>query len=206
MRSLFLELYLIKCFSDDPDLPEINLGFAISARAAAAYSNFKKMKDTIRNIIDKFGQGKIRYSVITFGTTPSVYLNFSESFPSDDDLTRHLNNVPLTQGQASLDKALEEAKKLFDATTRQNVKNVLVVMMDKSSTSNSKDVEEGSALLKTENVRIISVSLGNESDPTELQKVASSVDDVIKANELVTPKRLAKAIMDKVREGELYFK
>lgn len=163
------------------------------------------MKDVIKNIIDKFGQGKIRYSVLTFGATPSMYLNFSKTFPSDEGLKRHLNNIPHTPGQASLHLVLQDAKKIFNASFRPNVKNVLVVMMDKGSSSNSREVEDASASLKPADIKIVAVSVGNESDPRELEKIATSVDDVIKANVLVSSKKLATKIMENVIKGEKFF-
>ena len=164
------------------------------------------MKDIIRKVIDKFGQGKIRYSVITFGSVPSVRLRFTNSFPNDADLKRVLDNIPQTQGNAALDKALEEAKKLFDAATRPNVTNVLVVIMDKSSTSQPKEVEDAAEPLKTSGIKIVTISLGNESDPTELERAATSKDDVINANETDSPKKLAETIMSKVVERKCIHK
>ena len=66
----------------------MNLAFAISARAVDDVTNFAKMKDIIKAIVQKFGSHRIHYSVITFGDPPNAVLPFDRRLPSDEDLER----------------------------------------------------------------------------------------------------------------------
>ncbi len=76
--------------SDVPKIPEMNLAFAISARAVDDVTNFEKMKDILKTIVQKFGSNRIHYSVITFGDPPTTVLPFNRRLPSDEDLARFI--------------------------------------------------------------------------------------------------------------------
>ena len=73
-------------YSDVPKIPEMNVAFAISARAVDDATNFEKMKDIIKAIVQKFGSNRIYYSVITFGDPFTTELSFDRKLPSDEDL------------------------------------------------------------------------------------------------------------------------
>ena len=76
---------------DVPKIPEMNLAFAISARAVDDEANFEKMKDILKAIVQKFGSNRIHYSVITFGDPPITELPFSRRLSSDEDLKRFIS-------------------------------------------------------------------------------------------------------------------
>lgn len=75
---------------DVPKIPEMNLAFAISARAVDGEVNFEKMKDILKAIVQKFGSNRIHYSVITFGDPPITELPFNRRLPSDEILKRFI--------------------------------------------------------------------------------------------------------------------
>lgn len=87
MFSLFLAL------PDFPKIPDLDIAFALSATATDADSSFRRMKDTIKSIIDRYGTGSIRYAVIVFGRDPSLELRFSDKYPSDNDLKMFFNGI-----------------------------------------------------------------------------------------------------------------
>ena len=101
-RSRYILLYLILIFMIPfyfvlvflllvvPKIPEMNLAFAISARAVDDEANFEKMKDIVKAIVQKFGSNRIHYSVITFGDPPITELPFNRRLPSDEDLKRFI--------------------------------------------------------------------------------------------------------------------
>lgn len=89
---------LVRCLLDVPRIPEINLAFAISARAADDEVNFEKMKDILKAIVQTFGSNRIHYSVITFGDPPITALPFSRRLPSDEDLKRFIGKCGKSTG------------------------------------------------------------------------------------------------------------
>ena len=87
-RCSFVTLTLFN--AEVPKIPEMNLAFAISARAEDDASNFEKMKDIIKAIVQKFGSNRIHYGVITFGDPFTTELSFDRQLPSDEDLERFI--------------------------------------------------------------------------------------------------------------------
>ena len=97
----------------------MDLAFALSATSADANTNFKLMKDTIKAFADMYGMAKIHYAVIAYGQTPRRWFDF-QSQPSDfEALKRTVDGIPREGGIAALDKAVEEARKLFDESRPQ---------------------------------------------------------------------------------------
>lgn len=69
----------------------MNLVFAISARGVDDSTNFEKMKEVIRRIVQKFGSTRIHYGVITFGDPFKTELPLNRQLPTDEDLERFIS-------------------------------------------------------------------------------------------------------------------
>lgn len=105
-----------------PHVPVLDLAFALSATAADANKNFKLMKDTISAFAEMYGMSKINYAVIAYGQSPRKWFDF-ETQPSDlDALRRTVDGIPREGGVVALDKAVEEARKLFDGSRTHALK------------------------------------------------------------------------------------
>ena len=101
-------------FKEIPDVPTVDLAFALSATASDADTNFKLMKDTITSFADMYGMSKINYAVIAYGERQRTWFNF-QTQPSDfGDLKKIVDAISREAGVVALDKALDEARKLFD--------------------------------------------------------------------------------------------
>lgn len=99
-------------FLDVVDLPEIDMIFAISAKAQLdGDENYKQMKKIINAMIDKYGTGDILYAVIVYGEEPTLEVSLKTSFPSDEALTDIVSAMRSASG-ASLTKALQLAREV----------------------------------------------------------------------------------------------
>lgn len=113
-------------------MPEIDLAFAISAAASNSDKTFKRIKDTINTIINKYGTEQIRYALVVFGSSATTAVSFREQFASRKDLTTYLSLARQERGEPDIVKAFDEVKRLFDsAPSRSNAKKVVVVVVDK---------------------------------------------------------------------------
>lgn len=100
-------------------MPIVDLAFALSATATDADTNFKLMKDTITSFADLYGMSKINYAVIAYGERQRKWVDF-QSQPSDfEDLKKVVDTISREAGVVALDKALDEARKLFDGARPQ---------------------------------------------------------------------------------------
>jgi hypothetical protein len=121
-------------------VPELDLGFAISATAVKSTKNFEKMKDTIKKIAENYGTNKIRYSLLVYGDRPTINIPFRNRPISVEELSRSLDTVSINGRRANLDMALQEAMRMF-VNPRPTAKMVLVVIADKRSDSSRNDIK-----------------------------------------------------------------
>lgn len=196
-------------FPPEFNVPQIDIAFAISAEAFQSEANFKKMKDTVKEFIEKFGvHGKVHYSLLTFGDPPTVYLKFSDKSSSSSGLTALIDGVPKPSKGTALAKALNEAKMLFTpaAGSTANAKKILVVMIDKESDSSKEDAQKASRELDDEGIRVFAVALGDQDNLREVEAIVPTKENVIKPNDTDTPTDIANKIIDNMLNGKrLYY-
>lgn len=106
---------------------------------------------------------------------------------------------------AALDEVLREATKLLNdaAKVRPNAKNVLVVIADKKSDSRGEDLKKAVMKMQPDNIKVIGVALGEESDKDELDILTPEQGEVIEANNTDGAKKTAEEVMNKVLEGKI---
>ncbi len=185
-----------------PKLQDLDLAFAISANAALdSAENFRKMKDIIDWVINKYGVGKIQYGVVVFGNTPSVKVSFTQPF-NDEQLKTIIENTAQNTGGSNLEKALDEVQRLFDSSPRPDAKRVLVLVTDKKSDSSLEDVKTSAESLWRSGIKVIPVAFGQEAAPNEVKVTTPDEDNVIDVQNTNNPDEVAKEIMEKALEGQ----
>jgi hypothetical protein len=186
-----------------PEVPELDLAFAVSATAANADNTFAQMKETINSIVEKYGSNKIHYGFIVFGSTASIKVNLGEEFPSDEKLKNFIASTPRTRGRPSLDNALNEAKTLFEGrAARPKAKKVLVIILDKQSDTSSSVIQSRAKSVMDKGVKVIPVAIGNEVDPTQLTKTTDDNENLIEEPVITDPVILGEKIMEKALKGK----
>ena len=109
-------------------------------------------------------------------------------------------------GEPNLQAALEEAKRAFDqAPSRPNAEKVLVVIMDKKSSNEHKDVAKALKPLKKDKVKVVPVAIGPDADVDELRNITSAKDYLVEVAKKEDPKKVAEKIMEKVSTGSYAF-
>ena len=118
-KSLHLNLQLIVysiifVITERISIPDMDLLFAISTTATDSEENLAYVKEIMNKIIAKYGIKKIKYSLLTFGQEPFIHFKFN--FISDDvtRLKLAIERSKMKSSGASLEKAMEESKKVFD--------------------------------------------------------------------------------------------
>lgn len=103
-------------FTESELIPELDLGFALSASSIDAADTIKLMKGAVTSIIDKYGVGKkIRYGLILFGQTSSTSFGFGEQFSSTERIKTFVGLSRRPSGDPDVVKSLKESKKVrFD--------------------------------------------------------------------------------------------
>lgn len=113
-------------------------------------------------------------------------------------------SIPKNSRGAALDEVVRAASKLFNdaAKSRPNAKNVLVVITDKKSDSRGEDLKKEAINLQPDDIKVIAVALGEESDKHELDILTPDQGEVIDANSTDGAKKTAEEIMEKALQGK----
>lgn len=169
----------------------------------SASDTFERIKDTINTIVDEYGiTSRLRYGLIVFGRNAVQKLSFSEESSDINALKAKIESSQRPIGEPNLQKALEEAKRLFDSeSTSPDVKKVLVVITDKKSTSRPEDLKKAVMPLEDGGVKIVPVAVGSSADPSELEGITSNRGYLIETQRELDPDETAEKIMNKVLKG-----
>lgn len=114
------------------------------------------------------------------------------------------DSIPKNSRGAALDEVLRAASKLFNdaAKVRPDAKNVLVVISDKKSDSRGEDLKKEAINLQPDDLKVIAVAMGEESDKDELDILTPDQGEVIEANSTDGAEKTAAEIMKKALQGK----
>lgn len=187
-------------FVSDPNIPNIDLAFAISATSANSNQSYDLMKNTIKQFIDQYGVDKIHYSLIVYGNSTARVVNFNHTFPpSASDLRSAIDAQPAISGGPYLEDALQEAFDVFNETEgRPDAKKVLVVMTDENSGADSNSLSTAVKPVEDLGVLVLSVGVGNAVGGSELSVISPNPLDVISPALGASPSGLANDIMERI--------
>ena len=199
--------FIFFLFFLDPDIPKIDLVFALSATSGSSPQSYDLMKNTIKAFVNKYGVNKIHYSIIVYGDSVIRVVNFNRTFPiSVNDLKAAIDRQPALIGGPVLKDALQETVRIFNETVgRPGAKKVLVVITDKNSGTPSNTLSIAVRPLEDNGVLVISVGIGEAVERSELNVISPNPLDVISARLNANPSVLAERIMDRIlrRKTEL---
>ena len=136
-----------------------------------------------------------------FGNVPSRIVRFAESeIYSMELLKSRVDSFSRISG-AALDRALDEARKMFEDTARPDAKKVLVVIMDQEQSSDRNQAKEKAREVKESRVKVVPVALGEEANPDELTEITPNKNNLVEMEKDENPEKAAEKIMIKVLEG-----
>ena len=166
-----------------------------------ADTNFANIKTVIKQIVKKYGQGKVRYSLIVFGDSATIKISFTENY-SDNQLKNLIEATPKSSGGPFLDKALAKAKEMFDQNTRRDSRKVLVVFIDKTSASQPNEEKIKLDAITEDKIHSLFVLWGIKSVNTASNLAPSN--NILSIDTAVTtpnPSSTAENVMHKVNTG-----
>ena len=194
--------------STDPDefkVYETDLVFALSATSATADESFSKMKNTINSIATKYGRDKFHYSVLIFGTVPSIRLKFSDMFATIEQFRRVILAIPRSRSGAALDKALSEGAKMFASPgARPNARKVLVIFTDNKTGTDKNEITKAVVSLQAQRINVVPVAVGDSVDVNELVNISPEKGDVIVSPTKESPEVLGERVIRRAMEGKMH--
>lgn len=185
-----------------------DIGFAIDASRSVKGGGFRKSKDFIKFVLQRFKISElgIHVGLIRFSTTVKMIFNFEEYY-TIEEINAAIDSMEYVQGATFTDRALRLARtKLFLekplGSARPLIPKFLVVMTDGISKNVRVTAMEAKAL-KDNGVHIIVVGVGRRLARKELINIASSPQDVITATSFRTLKKIVSVAKEKVCGGKL---
>ena len=129
----------------DPQVPELDLGFAVSVTPGVAQQHLKLVRETIQELIDRYGVGRsVHYGLMVFDTSAVIKIPFTSQVTDSTVLKKAVDDkLTSTSRSPDLEAALEGAEKLFNGSKRSQAKKILIVITDKKSVSEPGSVEVG---------------------------------------------------------------
>lgn len=123
---------IANCLPTDPKGPEVDLAFAVNV----AQQNLKLVKETVQGMIDLYGVGRVHYGFIVFGSSVAIKIPFTDQITEQTKLKKSVNDaLSSTVSSPNLERALQGAERLFQGSTRGQANKILVVIIDKLSSS-----------------------------------------------------------------------
>lgn len=183
----------------EPIPPEVDLGFIISAGSTDATAILQQIKDVIKSFIDKYSSDRLRYGIISYGSTPRIELTLRDSL--NRDITQQVDAIVRPGGTPDLARALQVGEQLL-MSARPNVQKVLVIITDVKSGSSLSQVKLAVKSLDNKDIRVFAVAIGNEVDSTELSTATGSGKNIINSSKTDEPGKVREEIMTKIRQGK----
>lgn len=137
----------------------------------------------MQTIVNRYGQGRIYYSVIVVNSTnPYTVYKFGTVFPDKEVLVNALSKIQQNKvGGSALDKALQLAKTNYE--TNNNVRafalKFVVVITDKKTGITKGVLRSSFTPLQESGVRVISAGIGEEVNLLELKYITAYKDQVL---------------------------
>ena len=178
-------------------IPDTDIVFAISATSEKWLENFQQMQDTITSVLDTYSMDVIRVGVIVFGQDTEA-LPIQQNL--DSNLQTAIGNLIPKFGNPDIPSAIKEAIKMFKNSGRPSARRVLVVISDQASDTSQEDIKAEAERLTQEDIILISVVIGDQADPKELEKFTPH--NVTETTSDEDPKELASKIMVLVLTGK----
>lgn len=185
-----------------------DIGFLVDASISVGLSGFRKSKDFIKFVLQRFKISEIgiHIGLIRYSTRANVIFDFDEHYTTTD-INTAIHRMRYVRGTTRTDRGLRLARnKLFlekpEGSSRPNIPKFLVVMTDGISRLPRITALEA-AELKKKGVHVVVVGIGHLLAKNELLGMATSPQDVITATSFASLKKIVAVTKEKVCGGEL---
>ena len=183
----------------EPTVPEVDLGFIISAGSTDASSTLQQIKDIIKSFINKYSIYRLRYGIISGGSLPRIELALPDSVKSG--VLQKVEGLPRPKGTPDLAKALLLGVELL-SPARPSAQKVLVIITDVKSGSSPRELRLAAQAVDNEGIRVFAVTVGKKVDRSELITGTGSGKNIINSSKTDEGGEVREKIMKKIREGK----
>lgn len=182
------------------------MGFIISGGSTDASATLQQIKDIVKSFINKYSIYRLRYGIISGGSSPRIELALPDSVNSG--VLQKVESLSRPRGTPDLAKALLLGVELL-SPARPSAQKVLVIITDVKSGSSSRQLRLATQAVDNKGIRVLAVTIGKEVDRSELITGTGSGENIINSSKTDEGGEVREKIMKKIREGKrgsfLYF-
>ena len=184
-----------------------DIGILFGASGKNARHTFDAEKSFVTKLLDQYtiSPTQTLIGAVTYAKDASVAIPVG-SATSKEGVKKAIARIRYPGDGANLRKALEVARdQLFSVTqgARRNVPKTLIVFVDKKSSSVPAELSSIVESLRTEEIKVIAVGIGDEVDPNELQILADNNDALFFPHTLEDLERQVIPVVEASQPGKL---
>ena len=159
---------------------DVDVVFALGSSGANGNEMFEKEKEFVNGFIDSCSHGNVDYGLLEYGDEVTVHMRFKD-LDEKEKIKQKVCSVERKGDSTSLTEGLRKANELFTNHGRAHAYKVLIVMMNGRVGGRAAELRNGAKSLHNNDIKIITVAIGDEVDQEELRQLSSDEDTVIRA-------------------------
>ncbi|XP_015750459.1 PREDICTED: uncharacterized protein LOC107330348, partial [Acropora digitifera] len=183
-----------------------DVAFIVDSSGSIGRRNWAKMLEFIKEMVKAFNVGadKTHIAVVAYSTDAKVEFKFDAlTGPSvtEEGYGRLIDRIRFQRGFTFIDKALLLADREVFTTAagmRPELPQIAIVITDGEQTTDRgqfTELSEASLSLKNKNIQVYSLGIGSGVNETQLEDIASSVENVFSATSFTELTPVATAIV-----------
>jgi hypothetical protein len=157
--------------------------FLVDSSLRVSKSNFVRQKEFVKQIGRQLNimEGRSRGALVSYGNTARISFSF-DNYTTAEDFERSVERAPYVGGNRRTDKALEAARELV-SKARPHFPTLVVLLTAGRQGPGAGSLITAAQPLRKPGVAIYAVSIGPETDDTELRQVVKKPQNLIKIKE-----------------------
>ncbi len=216
IRSIFLRilrsLSTIICFaslsyknllfflSETKEEPLVDLVFVFGSTGKEAVTWFGKEKEIAKKMIDNEREKDTLYGTIVYGKDTFVKSKFKD-MTNKADVKSFIDDLSWESDGEKLDHALVQTDKLFKDHGRPKARKITVVFVSGKADATTNELKKAAKKLNDNEVKIIVVKLGTDTDDKQLVAIKPK-KDIVKVNKTDDPEKSAEIIDEQRMKGK----
>jgi len=181
--------------------------FVLDSSASEGTLNFHKQLDFVSRVVNDFqiGPQNVQIGVLTFADQPALQFNLNQ-YTDKQAVLNAIQRIPYASGVTYTDKALTYVNQnMFTASNgaRNDAKHYVIVLTDGASTDSAATIKAATTL--KQNVDVIAIGIGSNTNQNELNTIASDAQHVFTVTDFDALRTLRTDIKAAACEGTATF-
>ena len=178
---------------------KIDVVFLMGASNPSGNRHFLNEKRLVEEIVQRNSTPATRFAIIQYDYSAAIRRSLND-YTNPETFIVTLNSLYWRGDATNMQSGIEEAKVLFEKEGRPKARKILVVFSDGTLPANVEEIKRFKKPLGEQQVKIISVTVGDNVDEDKFNEL-SSKNDTIKHDDQEEPKDTGDKIEEEILKG-----